>query len=157
MALIHSTAIIEDGAELDESVSVDAFTIVRSHVRIGAGTTIGPHCVIEGRTTIGCDNRIFQFCSIGAIPQDKKYAGELTELRIGDRNTIREGCTLNIGTVQDRGVTSVGNDNWVMGYVHIAHDCDVGDQTVIANSVALAGHVQLGDWAIVGFAACTSS
>jgi UDP-N-acetylglucosamine acyltransferase len=150
MALIHSTAIIEDGAELDESVSVDAFTIVRSHVRIGAGTTIGPHCVIEGRTTIGCDNRIFQFCSIGAIPQDKKYAGELTELRIGDRNTIREGCTLNIGTVQDRGVTSVGNDNWVMGYVHIAHDCDVGDQTVIANSVALAGHVQLGDWAIVG-------
>jgi UDP-N-acetylglucosamine acyltransferase len=150
MALIHPTAIIEDGAELDESVSVDAFSIVRSHVRIGAGTTIGPHCVIEGRTTIGRDNRIFQFCSIGAIPQDKKYAGEPTELHIGNRNTIREGCTFNIGTVQDRGVTSIGDDNWLMGYVHIAHDCEVGNQIIMANYVGLAGHVQVGDWAIVG-------
>jgi len=150
MALIHPTAIIEDGAELDESVSVDAFSIIRSNVRIGAGTTVGPHCVIEGRTTIGSDNRIFQFCSIGAIPQDKKYAGEPTELHIGHRNTIREGCTINIGTAQDRGVTSIGDDNWVMGYVHIAHDCDVGSHTIMANYVGLAGHVTLGDWAIVG-------
>ncbi len=119
-------------------------------MRIGAGTTVGPHCVIEGRTTIGRDNRIFQFCSLGAMPQDKKYAGEPTELAIGDRNTIREFCTFNLGTVQDAGVTRIGSDNWIMAYVHIAHDCRVGDQTIIANNATLAGHVQLGDWAIVG-------
>jgi UDP-N-acetylglucosamine acyltransferase len=150
MALIHPTAIIEDGAELDESVSVDAFSIIRSNVRIGAGTTVGPHCVIEGRTTIGSDNRIFQFCSIGAIPQDKKYAGEPTRLEIGDNNTIREFCTFNRGTAQDVGVTRVGNDNWIMAYVHLAHDCHVGNHTIFANNAQLAGHVHVGDWAILG-------
>ena len=150
MAEIHPTAIVEPGAELAGSVSVDAYSIVRKHVRIGEGTTIGPHCVLEGRTTIGRDNRIFQACSIGAAPQDKKYAGEPTELEIGDRNTIREFCSINIGTVQDAGKTIVGNDNWIMAYVHIAHDCRVGNQTIIASFAGLAGHVHLGDWAIVG-------
>ena len=150
MSLIHPTAIIEPGAELHASVSVGPFSIVRERVRIGAGTTIGPHCVIEGRTTIGCDNRIFQFCSLGAVPQDKKYRDEPTELRIGNRNTIREFCTFNIGTSQDAGITSVGDDNWIMAYVHVAHDCQVGNQTILANNATLAGHVHLGDWVIVG-------
>ena len=150
MSLIHPTAIIEPGAELDPSVAVGPYSIVRSQVRVAAGTTIGAHCVIEGRTTIGRDNRIFQFCSIGAAPQDKKYRDEPTELRIGDRNTIREFCTFNIGTAQDGGVTRVGDDNWVMAYVHIAHDCQVGNQTILANNATLAGHVHLGDWVIVG-------
>ena len=150
MSLIHPTAIIEPGAELHASVSVGPFSIVRERVRIGAGTTIGPHCVIEGRTTIGCDNRIFQFCSLGAVPQDKKYRDEPTELRIGNRNTIREFCTFNIGTSQDAGITSVGDDNWIMAYVHIAHDCQVGNQAILANNATLAGHVHLGDWVIVG-------
>lgn len=150
MTLIHPTAIVEPGAELDASVSVGPYSIVRSHVRIGPGTTVGAHCVIEGHTTIGRDNKIFQFCSIGAVPQDKKYRDEPTELRIGDRNTIREFCTFNIGTAQDGGVTRVGDDNWVMAYVHIAHDCQVGSQTILANNATLAGHVRLGDWVIVG-------
>ena len=150
MSGIHPTAIVEAGAELDPSVIVGAYSIVREHVRVGHGTTIGPHCVIEGRTTIGADNRIFQFCSIGAAPQDKKYAGEPTELHIGDRNTIREFCTFNIGTAQDSGVTRVGSDNWVMAYVHIAHDVQLGNQTILANNATLAGHVHLGDWVIVG-------
>ena len=150
MASVHPTAIVESGAELDASVSVGAYAIVREHVRIGAGTSVGPHSVIEGRTTIGRDNRIFQFTSIGAEPQDKKYAGELTELHIGDRNTIREFCTFNIGTAQDGGVTCIGNDNWIMAYVHIAHDCQVGDRTTIANNTMLGGHVQIGDWATLG-------
>jgi UDP-N-acetylglucosamine acyltransferase len=150
VARIHPTAIVEPGAELEGSVSVDAYAVVREHVRIGAGTTVGPHCVLEGRTTIGRDNRIFQACSIGAAPQDKKYAGEPTELEIGDRNTIREFCSINIGTVQDQGKTIVGDDNWIMAYVHIAHDCRVGSQTVIASFAGLAGHVHVGDWAIVG-------
>ena len=122
MAIIHPTAIIEPGAELDSSVSVDAYSVVRAGVRIGAGTHIGPHCVIEGRTTLGCDNRIFQFCSIGAAPQDKKYAGEPTRLVIGNGNTIREFVTLNTGTVQEGGLTELGDDNWIMAYVHVAHD-----------------------------------
>lgn len=150
MASIHPTAIVEAGAELDPSVSVGAYSIVREHVRVGRGTTIGPHCVIEGHTTIGADNRIFQFCSIGAAPQDKKYAGEPTELQIGDRNTIREFCTFNTGTSQDSGVTRVGSDNWIMAYVHIAHDVQLGSHTVLANNATLAGHVHVGDWAIVG-------
>jgi UDP-N-acetylglucosamine acyltransferase len=119
-------------------------------VRIGAGTTIGAHCVIEGRTTIGRDNRIFPFCSLGAAPQDKKYAGEPTRLEIGDRNTIREFCTFNLGTAQDAGVTHLGDDNWIMAYVHLAHDCQVGDHTILANNATLAGHVHVGDWVIVG-------
>ena len=150
MSDIHPTALVDPSAELDASVSVGPYTLIGPHVRVGAGTRIGPHCVIEGHTTIGRDNRIFQFCSLGAIPQDKKYAGEPCELQIGDRNTIREFCTFNLGTVQDRGVTRVGSDNWIMAYVHIAHDCTVGDQVTMANNATLAGHVQVGDWATVG-------
>jgi len=119
-------------------------------VQIDAGTTVGPHCVIEGRTTIGRDNRIFQFNSLGAIPQDKKYGGEPCELVIGDRNTIREFCTFNIGSPGDVGVTRVGNDNWIMAYVHLAHDCQVANNTIFANNTQLAGHVHVGDWAILG-------
>ena len=150
MAQIHPTAIVESGAQLDDSVVVDAYSIVREHVRIAAGTTIGPHCVIEGRTTIGRGNRIFQFCSIGAAPQDKKYAGEPTELAIGDRNLIREFCTFNVGTAQDTGVTRIGSDNWIMAYVHIAHDCQVGSDIILANNATLAGHVHLGDHVFIG-------
>lgn len=150
MAKVHPTALVESGAELAESVSVGPYSIIGAKVRVGAGTTIGAHCVIEGRTTIGRNNRIFQFCSLGAVPQDKKYAGEDTALAIGDRNTIREFCTFNIGTAQDAGVTRVGHDNWIMAYVHIAHDCQVGDQTILANNATLAGHVHLGDWVFVG-------
>jgi UDP-N-acetylglucosamine acyltransferase len=150
MASIHPTAIVEPGAELDGSVSVGAYSIVRERVRIGAGTTIGPHCVIEGRTTIGRDNRIFQFNSIGAVPQDKKYAGEDTELVIGDRNVIREFCTFNLGVPQAGGITHVGSDNWIMAYTHIAHDCEVGNHTTLANNTTLGGHVQLGDWVTIG-------
>ena len=150
MANIHPTAIVESGAELDDSVCIGAYAIVRAQVRIGAGTSVGPHAVIEGRTTIGRDNRVFQFSSIGADPQDKKYAGEPTELHIGDRNTIREFCTFNIGTAQDAGVTRIGSDNWIMAYVHIAHDCQLGNDIVLANNATLAGHVHLGDHVFIG-------
>jgi UDP-N-acetylglucosamine acyltransferase len=150
MASIHPTAIVESGAQLDNSVSIGAYSIVRRHVRIGAGTVIGPHCVIEGRTTIGRENRVVQFCSIGAAPQDKKYAGEDTELVIGDRNTIREFCTFNLGVPQAGGITRVGSDNWIMAYTHIAHDCEVGNHTTLANNTTLGGHVQLGDWVTIG-------
>jgi UDP-N-acetylglucosamine acyltransferase len=147
---IHPTALIDPRAELDSSVSVGAYTLIGPNVRVGAGTTIGPHCVIEGHTLIGRDNRIFQFNSLGAIPQDKKYAGEPCELVIGDRNTIREFCTFNIGSPGDAGVTRVGDDNWLMAYVHLAHDCQVGNNTIFANNAQLAGHVFVGDWAILG-------
>jgi len=147
---IHPTAVVDGAAHIDGSVSIGPYAVIGPHVRIGAGTTIGAHCVIEGRTTIGVDNRIFQFASLGAAPQDKKYAGEPTELVIGDRNTIREFCTFNTGTAQDRGVTTLGDDNWVMAYVHIAHDCVVGNQTILANNATLAGHVHVGDHAIIG-------
>ncbi len=150
MTVIHATALVDPSAELDASVTVGPYTVIGPHVKIGAGTTVGPHCVVQGHTTIGRDNRIFQFNSLGADPQDKKFAGEPTELVIGDRNTIREFCTFNLGTVQDAGVTRLGNDNWIMAYVHIAHDCLLGDQITMANSVTLAGHVQVGDWATVG-------
>jgi len=150
MAGVHPTAIVDPKAVLGERVSVGAYTVVGPDVRIGAGTSVGPHCVIEGHTTIGRDNRIFQFVSVGAAPQDKKYAGEPTELHIGDGNTIREFCTLNTGTAQDEGVTRVGDDNWIMAYVHVAHDCQVGSHTILANAVQLAGHVHVGDWAILG-------
>jgi UDP-N-acetylglucosamine acyltransferase len=150
MATIHSTAIVDAQAELAASVSVGPYAVIGPHVRVGEGTTIGAHCVIEGRTTIGRDNRIFQFASLGAVPQDKKYAGEPTELHIGDRNTIREFCTFNLGTAQDSGVTRVGSDNWIMAYVHLAHDVQVGSQTILANNATLAGHVHVGDWVIIG-------
>lgn len=147
---IHPTAIVEPGAQLDEGVTVGPYAVIGPQVRIGAGTVIGPHTVIEGRTTIGRDNRIFQFASIGAISQDMSYAGEPAGLEIGDRNTIREFCTLNLGTAKEDGITRVGSDNWIMAYVHIAHDCRVGNHVVMANSATLAGHVHLGDWAFIG-------
>ncbi len=150
MSAIHPTAIIESGAQLDSTVSVGPYSVIGPHVKVGAGTTIGPHCVIEGHTTIGQDNRIFQFSSLGAIPQDKKYAGEPCELIIGDRNVIREFCTFNIGSPGDTGVTRVGSDNWLMAYVHLAHDCVVGNHTIFANNSQLAGHVHVDDWAILG-------
>ena len=150
MANIHPSALVDAAAELDSTVTVGPFTTIGPNVRIGAGTKIGSHCVIEGRTTIGCDNTIFQFNSLGAVPQDKKYAGEPCELIIGDRNTIREFCTFNIGTANDKGVTRLGNDNWIMAYVHLAHDCQIGHHTIFANSTQLAGHVFVGDWAILG-------
>lgn len=147
---IHPTAIVDPAAELDEGVEVGPYAVIGAAVRIGAGTTIGSHTVIEGRTTIGRDNRIFAFCSIGAVPQDKKYAGEPTELHIGDRNTIREFCTFNLGVPRAGGVTRVGSDNWIMAYTHIAHDCEVGDHTTLANNTTLGGHVHLGDWVTIG-------
>ena len=150
MTQIHPTAIVDSQAEIDPSVSVGPYTVVGPHVKIAAGTSVGPHCVLEGHTTIGRDNRIFQFASIGAVPQDKKYAGEPCELVIGDRNTIREFCTFNIGSPGGGGVTRVGNDNWLMAYVHLAHDCIVGNNTIFANNAQLAGHVEVGDWVIFG-------
>jgi len=150
MASIHPTAIVDPAAEIDSGVSIGPYAVIGPHVRIGAGTSVGAHCVIEGHTTIGRDNRIFQFNSLGAIPQDKKYAGEPCELIIGDRNTIREFCTFNIGSPGDQGKTVVGHDNWIMAYVHLAHDCVVGDHTIFANNSQLAGHVEVGDWVILG-------
>lgn len=147
---IHPTAIVDPRAEIDATASIGPYSVIGAHVVIGAGTTVGPHCVIDGRTTLGRDNHIFQFNSIGAIPQDKKYAGEPTELVIGDRNTIREFCTLNLGVPQAGDITTVGNDNWIMAYTHIAHDCHVGNHTTLANNTTLAGHVHLGDWVTVG-------
>lgn len=147
---IHPTALVDPSAELDSTVSVGPYSVIGPHVKIGAGTSVGPHTVIEGHTTIGCDNRIFQFVSLGAINQDKKYAGEPCELVIGDRNTIREFSTYHIGTAQGGGVTRLGNDNWMMSYTHLAHDCIVGDHTIFANNTQLAGHVEVGDWVIFG-------
>ena len=147
---IHPTAIVDTHAEIDSTVNIGPYTVVGPHVKIGSGTTIGPHCVIEGHTTIGRDNRIFQFNSLGAIPQDKKYAGEPCELVMGDRNTIREFCTFNIGSPGDVGVTRLGNDNWIMAYVHLAHDCQVGNHTIFANNSQLAGHVHVDDWVVLG-------
>ncbi|MDO5625901.1 MAG: acyl-ACP--UDP-N-acetylglucosamine O-acyltransferase [Pseudomonadota bacterium] len=150
MAAIHPTALIDPQAELDAGVSVGPYAVIGPHVCIGAGTQIGAHCVIDGHTVIGQGNRFFPFASIGAEPQDKKYAGEPTRLVIGSGNTFREYVTVNTGTVQDAGETRVGDDNWIMAYVHIAHDCVLGSHLILANSVQLAGHVHLGDWVFVG-------
>lgn len=150
MANIHPTAVVDSKAALDGSVEVGAYSIIGPHVSIGAGTKIGPHVVIEGHTTIGRDNIFYQFSSIGAAPQDKKYGGEPTRLEIGDRNTIREFCTFNLGTVQDVGVTRIGNDNWIMAYVHVAHDSQLSNNIILANNVTLAGHVHLDDWVFLG-------
>jgi len=146
----HPTAIIHPGARLADDVEIGAYSIIGEHVEIGAGTVIGPHVTIGGHTRIGARNHIFQFCSIGEIPQDKKYAGEPTRLEIGDDNTIRECCTFNIGTAQDTGVTRMGSHNWVMAYVHVAHDCQIGDHIIFANCTQLAGHVHVDDHAILG-------
>ena len=150
MAQIHPTAIVDAGAELADSVTVGPYAVIGPHVRIGARTTVGAHCVIEGHTTIGEDNRLWHFCSLGGAPQDKKYAGEPTRLEIGHRNTVREFCTFNTGTAQDAGVTRVGDDNWIMAYVHIAHDCQVGQQNILANNATLAGHVHVGNHVTIG-------
>ena len=148
--MIHPSAIVHPGARLGANVSIGAYSVVGEHVEIGSDTRIGPHVVIEGHTRIGRDNRIFQFSSLGAAPQDKKYADEPTRLEIGDGNTIREFCTLNCGTAQDAGATRLGNGNWIMAYVHLAHDCQIGDHTIFANNAQLAGHVHVGDYAILG-------
>ena len=150
MANIHASAVIAPSAELAEGVSVGPYSVIGANVKVGEGTQIGPHCVIDGRTTIGRDNRIFQFCSLGGAPQDKKYAGEPTELHIGNGNTIREFCTFNLGTVQAGGITRLGDDNWMMAYTHLAHDCQVGNKTIFANNAQIAGHVEVGDWVILG-------
>jgi UDP-N-acetylglucosamine acyltransferase len=150
MTAIHPTALVDAKAELDPSVSVGPYAVIGAGARIGAGTSVGAHCVIEGAPTIGRDNRIFAFASLGAAPQDMKYGGEPTELVIGERNTIREFCTFNRGTVQDAGATRVGDDNWIMAYVHLAHDVQLGNRTILANNATLAGHVHVGDWAIIG-------
>ncbi|MEE9330743.1 MAG: acyl-ACP--UDP-N-acetylglucosamine O-acyltransferase [Methylophilaceae bacterium] len=147
---IHETAIIDPKAELDSSVEVGAYSIIEAGVKVDANTRIGSHAVIKGPTTIGKNNHIFQYVSLGEQPQDKKYIDEPTTLEIGDNNTIREFCTFNRGTTQDKGVTKVGNDNWIMAYVHIAHDCNVGNNTILANNTSLAGHVDIHDFAILG-------
>ncbi len=147
---IHATAIVDPKAQLGEGVSVGPFSIIGPDVVIGNGTEIGSHTVIEGHTSIGADNHIGHHVLLGGVPQDKKYAGEPTRLEIGDRNTIREFCSFHLGTTQDEGVTHVGDDNWIMGYVHLAHDCRVGNHTILASNAQLAGHVQVHDWAIVG-------
>ncbi len=149
-AQIHPTALIDPKAELAHDVEVGAYSIIGPKARVDSGSVIGPHVVIHGTTSIGRNNRIYQFCSLGEAPQDKKYAGEETRLEIGNDNTIREFCTFNRGTVQDGGVTRIGNDNWLMAYVHIAHDCQVGDHTIFANNSSLAGHVLVQDYAILG-------
>ncbi|MGI9258731.1 MAG: acyl-ACP--UDP-N-acetylglucosamine O-acyltransferase [Gammaproteobacteria bacterium] len=148
--MIHELAVVSPDARVHESASIGPYSIIGAGVEIGEDTEVGAHVVIKGPTTIGRENRIFQFASIGDDPQDKKYAGESTELRIGDRNTIRECCTINRGTVQDRKMTTLGDDNWIMAYAHIAHDCDVGSNTIFANNASIAGHVKVGDWAILG-------
>lgn len=150
MSRIHPTAVVATSAKLADSVEIGAYSIIGPNVEIGPDTTVGPHVVIDGHTRIGSGNRIFQFNSIGAAPQDKKYAGEPTRLEIGDRNTIREFCTINLGTVQDGGLTKIGNDNWIMAYAHFAHDCMVGNNTIFANNAQIAGHVHVGDYAILG-------
>lgn len=148
--MIDARAIIDPRARLAEDVTVGAYTIIGPDVEIGSGTWVGPHVVVNGPTRIGRDNKIYQFASIGEGPQDKKYAGEPTRLEIGDRNVIREYASLNRGTVQGSEVTRIGNDNWIMAYVHIAHDCHVGNGTIFANAASLAGHVTVGDMAILG-------
>ena len=148
--MIHPTAIVHPGARLAANVEVGAYSLIGEHVELGAGCRVGPHVVVTGHTRIGEGSRIFQFCSIGEEPQDKKYAGEPTRLEIGDYNVIREYCSINTGTAQDAGVTRLGCHNWIMAYVHIAHDCQVGSHTIFANNATLAGHVHIGDYAILG-------
>jgi UDP-N-acetylglucosamine acyltransferase len=147
---IHPTALVHPGARLAADVEVGPYSIIGPGVEIGEGSWIGAHVVLDGRVRVGRRNRIFHFASIGAPPQDKKYAGEDTGVEIGDGNTIREYVTINRGTAQDAGVTRLGDDNWVMAYVHFAHDCQIGSKTIFANACQLAGHVTVGDWAIFG-------
>lgn len=150
MSRIHPTAIVEPGAQLDETVEIGPYTVIGAHVSIGARTTIGSHSVIEGHTTLGKDNRISHHVLLGGRPQDMKYGGEPTRLEIGNRNAIYHFTTVHVGTVQDKGVTVVGDDNWIMGYVHIGHDCWLGSHIIMASNAQLAGHVIIGDYAVVG-------
>jgi len=146
--MIHPTALVGPSAVIGVNVSIGAYSVIGAEVEIGDGTVIGPHAVIEGPTKIGRDNRIAQFASLGGDPQDMKFKGERTELVIGDRNMIREFVTINRGTGEGGGITRIGNDNWLLAYVHIAHDCQVGNHTIFSNYSALAGHVEVGDWAV---------
>jgi len=148
--MIDARAVISPQAEIASNVTVGAFSIIGPDVAVGPGTWIGPHVVINGPTRIGIDNRIFQFASLGDAPQDKKYKGERTRLEIGDRNVFREFVTVNRGTTHDKGVTKIGNDNLLMAYAHVAHDCCVGDKIVMSNCATLGGHVELADWVIMG-------
>lgn len=148
--MIHPSAIVHPGARIAADVEIGPYSIIGEHVEVGEGTRIAAHVVIEGHTRIGRDNRIAAFSVLGGAPQDKKYAGEPTRLEVGDRNTIREFCTFSTGTAQDVGVTRVGNDNWIMSYSHIAHDCQIGDNTIFANNTQLAGHVHVGEFAVLG-------
>jgi UDP-N-acetylglucosamine acyltransferase len=150
MSQVHPTAIVDPKAELAEGSSVGPYAVIGPQVRIGEGTSIGAHCVIEGATTIGRDNRFYPFSSIGGMPQDMSHGGEVTRLEIGDRNTVREYCTFNTGTLKEEGVTRIGSDNWIMAYVHVAHDVQVASRTILANNATLAGHVRVGDWAVIG-------
>jgi len=150
MATIHPTALVDARAKLAANVTVGPYTVIDGEVEIGAGTSVGAHNVITGHTSIGRDNRIFHFCSIGEANQDKKYRGEPTRVEIGDGNTIREYVSIHRGTVQDAGLTRIGADNWIMANCHIAHDCTIGDHTVMANFASLAGHVHVGDYATLG-------
>ena len=150
LILIHPTAIIEAGVDLADDITVGPYSFIGAGVKIGSGTTIGSHVVIKGPTSIGKENRIYQFCSIGEDPQDKKYASEITRLEIGDRNTIREFATMHRGTKQDQSITKIGNDNLFMAYTHVAHDCVIGNNVIMANGASLAGHVQLHSHAILG-------
>jgi len=151
--LIHPTAVVDPSARLAADVRVGAFSLVGADVEIGAGTVVGPHCSIQGPTRIGRDNRFVGHAAIGGEPQDKKYAGERTELVIGDRNVVREFVTINRGTGGGGGVTTVGDDNWLLAYTHVAHDCHVGNHCVFSNNTTLAGHVSVGNWVIIsGFA-----
>lgn len=152
--MIHATAIVSPEAEVADGVTIGPYSVIGAGVRIGRGSVIAPHVVIKGPTSIGEGNRIFQFASIGDDPQDKKYAGEATRLEIGNGNTIREYCTINRGTAQDAGVTRVGDDNWLMSYTHIAHDCQLGSHIIMSNNATLAGHVHVEDHVILsGFSA----
>ena len=150
MSRIHSTALVDAGARIAGEVAIGAYAIVGPHVEIGPGTDVGPHAVITGHTTLGARNRIFQFASVGEIPQDRKYGGEPTRTEIGDDNVIREFVTIHAGTAQDRGATTIGNGNWFLAYTHVAHDCVVGDFTTFSNNAQIAGHVSIGDWAVLG-------
>ena len=150
MATIHPTALVDAGAKLADDVDVGPYSIIGGDVSVGAGTRIGPHVVITGRTTLGARNRVFQFASIGDIPQDRKYGGESTTTTLGDDNVVREFVTIHAGTAQDRGATTIGNGNWFLAYTHVAHDCVVGDSTTFSNNAQIAGHVTIGDWVVLG-------
>ena len=150
MPHVHPTAIVDPKAELGEYVEVGPYSVIEAGVTVGAGCQVGPFCRFQGPTTIGTGNRFMSHCSIGVQPQDLKFKGDPTRLEIGDNNTIREYCTLNLGTAQDIGITRVGDNNWIMAYAHVAHDCQVGSNVVLANASQLAGHVQLGDYVILG-------